>query len=137
LRGPISPERADRAGALFSAELGAGPDFAALAAGYRRGQASSLPAWIRDEPKGGPMSALRKIAEIPAGRWTRWLVVAIWLVVIAVALPLSFKLKGVEKDNTSQWLPANAESTKALAAQSHFQSPISLPRSLCTTAAPA
>jgi len=69
------------------------------------------------------MSALRKIAEIPAGRWTRWLVVAIWLVVIAVALPLSFKLKGVEKDNTSQWLPANAESTKALAAQSHFQSP--------------
>src|SRR5271157_83763 len=69
------------------------------------------------------MSRLRKIAEIPAGRWTKWLVVGIWLVLIVLAFPLSSKLTGAEKNDASAWLPGGAESTKVLNVQAHFQSP--------------
>jgi RND superfamily putative drug exporter len=69
------------------------------------------------------MSTLRKIAEIPAGSWTKWLVVGFWVAVLAVALPLSLKLKGAEKNDTSQWVPAGAESTKVVDALARFQSP--------------
>src|SRR5215469_3769694 len=69
------------------------------------------------------MSALRRIAEIPAGSWTKWLVVGFWVVVLVVAFPLSKKLTGVEKNDVAQWVPAGAESTKVLDALSHVQSP--------------
>ncbi len=69
------------------------------------------------------MSGLRRIVEIPAGSWTKWLVVGLWLVVVVVAFPLSGKLMGAEKNDASAWLPANAESTKVLDLQSRFQSP--------------
>ena len=69
------------------------------------------------------MSRASRIAEIPAGSWTKWLVVGFWLVVVVVAFPLSNKLMGAEKNDASAWLPANAESTKVLDLQSHFQSP--------------
>ena len=69
------------------------------------------------------MSRASRIAEIPAGSWTKWLVVGFWLVVVVVAFPLSNKLMGAEKNDASAWLPANAELTKVLDLQSHFQSP--------------
>ena len=69
------------------------------------------------------MSRLRRIAEIPAGSWTKWLVVGLWLVVVVVAFPLSNKLMGAEKNDASAWLPANAESTQVLDLQARFQSP--------------
>src|SRR6266542_4052722 len=69
------------------------------------------------------MSRLRRIAEIPAGSRTKWLVVGFWVVVVVVAFPLSSKLTGAEKNDAKAWLPANAESTKVLDLQSHFQSP--------------
>ena len=52
------------------------------------------------------MSRLRRIAEIPAGSWTKWVVLGFWLVVLVVAYPLSGKLTGAEKNDTSAWLPA-------------------------------
>jgi RND superfamily putative drug exporter len=69
------------------------------------------------------MNRLRKIVEIPAGSWTKWVVVGFWVVVLVIALPLSQKLMGVEKNDASAWLPANAESTKVLQVQARFQSP--------------
>ena len=69
------------------------------------------------------MSRARRIAEIPAGSWTKWLVVGFWVVVLAVAFPLSKKLMGAEKNDASAWLPAGAESTKVLDLQAQFQSP--------------
>ena len=69
------------------------------------------------------MSRLRKIAEIPAGSWTKWVVVGFWIVVLVLAFPLSKKLTGVEKNDLKYWLPANAESTKVLDVESRFQSP--------------
>ena len=69
------------------------------------------------------MSGLRKLAEIPAGSWTKWVVVGFWVVVLVLALPLSSKLKGAEKNDAKQWLPGNAESTKVVDLQSRFQPP--------------
>src|SRR6266568_2089344 len=69
------------------------------------------------------MSRLRKMAEIPAGSWTKWVVVGFWVAVLVVMFPLSTKLMGAEKNDAKAWLPASAESTKVLDVQSHFQSP--------------
>ena len=41
--------------------------------------------------------AARRLAEIPAGSWTKWLVMGFWVVVMVVALPLSAKLNKAEK----------------------------------------
>ena len=45
-----------------------------------------------------------RLAEIPAGSWTKWIVVGFWLVVLVIALPLSGKLMGAEKNDASAWL---------------------------------
>ncbi len=69
------------------------------------------------------MSKARRIAEIPAGSWTKWLVVGFWAVVLIISFPLAGKLTGAEKNDAKAWLPANAESTKVLDVQASFQSP--------------
>ena len=69
------------------------------------------------------MGAARKIAEIPAGSWTKWLVVAFWAIVVVIAFPLAGKLSGAEKNDAKAWLPAKAESTKVVDVQARFQSP--------------
>ena len=69
------------------------------------------------------MSKARRIAEIPAGSWTKWLVVGLWAVVLIISFPLAGKLTGAEKNDAKAWLPANAESTKVLDVQASFQSP--------------
>jgi len=69
------------------------------------------------------MNRLGKIAEIPAGSWTKWVVVGFWVVVLVLAFPLSKKLTGAEKNDAKYWLPGAAESTRVLNAQERFQSP--------------
>jgi RND superfamily putative drug exporter len=65
----------------------------------------------------------RRLANIPAGSWAKWLVVGFWVVVVAVAYPLSGKLTGAEKNDDSAWLPVSAESVKVLDAQARLQPP--------------
>ena len=69
------------------------------------------------------MNKARRIAEIPAGSWTKWLVVGLWAVVLIISFPLAGKLTDAEKNDAKAWLPANAESTKVLDVQASFQSP--------------
>ena len=69
------------------------------------------------------MSRGRRILTIASGRRTKWAVLVFWLIIVAVAAPLSGKLTGAEKNDSSAWLPAKAESTKVLDLQSQFQSP--------------
>jgi putative drug exporter of the RND superfamily len=69
------------------------------------------------------MSRLRKIAEIPAGSWTKWVVVGFWVAALVILFPLSTKLSGAEKNDAKQWLPGSAESTKILDVQERFQPP--------------
>lgn len=60
------------------------------------------------------MSKVRSIVRVPAGGRTKWLVLVLWLMVVAAAGPLSGKLTGAEKNDAKAWLPAGAESTKVL-----------------------
>jgi RND superfamily putative drug exporter len=69
------------------------------------------------------MSRARTLISVASGRRAKWAVVVFWLVIVAVAGPLSGKLTGAEKNDSSSWLPAKAESTKVLDLQSRFQSP--------------
>jgi RND superfamily putative drug exporter len=66
---------------------------------------------------------LQAIARVPAGRRSKWAVLVFWLIIVAVAGPLAGKLTGAEKNDSSAWLPARAESTKVLDLYSRFQSP--------------
>src|SRR5580692_9053644 len=69
------------------------------------------------------MSRARAILTLASGRRAKWGVVVFWLVVVALAGPLSGKLTGAEKNDSSSWLPAKAESTQVLNLQSKIQSP--------------
>src|SRR4029453_17734354 len=60
------------------------------------------------------MSAARRIAALPGGRWTKWVVLAFWIVVFAVAGPLAGKLNSAQQNDSSAWLPNNAESTQVV-----------------------
>src|SRR5215470_10165009 len=69
------------------------------------------------------MSKARALLRLPGGRRTKWAVLAFWLIVAALAAPLSGKLTGAEKNNAQSWLPPKAESTQVLNLQSSYQSP--------------
>jgi RND superfamily putative drug exporter len=60
------------------------------------------------------------VARLVSGRWSKWIVLALWIVVLAVAAPMAGKLSGVEKNDNSAWLPGNAEATKVSDLQKQF-----------------
>ncbi len=70
---------------------------------------------------------MRSIARILCGRWTKWAVLAAWVVVFIVAGPLAGKLKGAEKNDASASLPKNAESTRVLDLAKRFTPSDTLP----------
>jgi putative drug exporter of the RND superfamily len=63
---------------------------------------------------GDGMTGTRKIAGLLCGRWTKWAVLAFWIVVFAAAGPLAGKLNSAQKNDSSAWLPKNAESTQVV-----------------------
>jgi RND superfamily putative drug exporter len=67
----------------------------------------------------GPGKASR-IAALPCGRRTKYLVLVFWIAVLGVTGPLAGKLMGAEKNDASAYLPASAESTQELNLQSKF-----------------
>ena len=69
------------------------------------------------------MAAIRGLLYAPAGRRAKWLVLVFWLVLVVVAGPLSGKLTGAEKNDSSAWLPPKAESTQVLDLRSTVVSP--------------
>jgi RND superfamily putative drug exporter len=64
-----------------------------------------------------------RIASLPCGRRTKWLVLVLWLVVVVATGSLAGKLQGAEKNDASAYLPATAESTQELNLQDKFLSP--------------
>jgi putative drug exporter of the RND superfamily len=69
------------------------------------------------------MTRARALVGVASGRRSKWAVLVLWLIILAVLGPLAGKLTGAEKNNAQSWLPSSAESTKVLAVQSRFQSP--------------
>jgi putative drug exporter of the RND superfamily len=69
------------------------------------------------------MNKVRGIISLPAGRRAKWIVLAGWLIVVAVAGPLAGKLGSAEQNDAKSWLPATAESTRVLDLQSRVQPP--------------
>ncbi|MQS15455.1 MMPL family transporter [Streptomyces kaniharaensis] len=67
------------------------------------------------------MTPTRKLAALPCGRRSKWVVLALWLVLLMVTGPLAGKLMGAEDNQASSWLPGNAESTVVLTEQRAFQ----------------
>ncbi|MFF2043550.1 MMPL family transporter [Kitasatospora sp. NPDC058170] len=67
------------------------------------------------------MSPIRRLAALPCGRRSKWVVLALWLVLLVVAGPLAGKLTDAEDNQASSWLPGNAESTQVLNEQRAFQ----------------
>ena len=65
-------------------------------------------------------SRASRIAALPCGRRTKYLVLVFWLIVLALTGPLAGKLMGAEKNDASAYLPASAESTQELNLQSKF-----------------
>jgi putative drug exporter of the RND superfamily len=55
---------------------------------------------------------MRSLAAFISGRRTKWLVPLVWIVLVAVMLPLGSKLGNETSDETSSFLPASAESTE-------------------------
>jgi putative drug exporter of the RND superfamily len=69
------------------------------------------------------MNKVRGIISLPAGRRAKWIVLAGWLIVVAVAGPLAGKLGSAEQNDAKSWLPATAESTRVLDLQSRVKPP--------------
>ncbi len=69
----------------------------------------------------------RQIAGRLTGRATKWVVVVFWAVVLVVAGGFAQKLTEVQNNEASSWLPADAESTRALERLAPFQDPNVIP----------
>jgi putative drug exporter of the RND superfamily len=60
------------------------------------------------------------IARLVSGRVSKWIVLAVWLAVLAVAGPLGGRLSDVEKNDNSAWLPRGAEATQVADLEKQF-----------------
>jgi RND superfamily putative drug exporter len=61
-----------------------------------------------------------RIAHLVCGRRSKWVILGLWVVVLIVAAPLAGKLTDAEKNDSAQWLPSKAESTKVIDLQNTF-----------------
>ncbi|HEY5832937.1 MMPL family transporter [Streptomyces sp.] len=68
----------------------------------------------------GTASGTRHIAHLVCGRRAKWVVLALWVVVLVVVSPLAQKLTDAEKNDAASWLPGKAESTQVLSLQKDF-----------------
>jgi RND superfamily putative drug exporter len=70
---------------------------------------------------------IRRVAAWPCGRRTKWFVLAFWVLLLFAVGPLAGKLNSAQKNDTSAWLPKNAESTKVLNESAKFRPNDTLP----------
>ncbi|AEV83975.1 membrane protein [Actinoplanes sp. SE50] len=61
------------------------------------------------------------VARLVCGRRSKWIVLALWIVVLVFAGGLAGKLGGVEKNDNASWLPGSAEATQVADLQKQFQ----------------
>ncbi|TYB37995.1 MMPL family transporter [Actinomadura chibensis] len=66
------------------------------------------------------MSRAYRFASLPCGRWGKWVVLVLWIVVLGISVPLAGKLTGAQTNEASAWLPKDAESTRVVDASERF-----------------
>src|SRR5688500_18696361 len=64
-------------------------------------------------PREGPKMSWHWITRLPSGRRTKFLAIALWLVIASAVGPLAIKLADVVTDDAVAWLPRTAEATQA------------------------
>ncbi|MFI1703160.1 MMPL family transporter [Streptomyces griseoruber] len=64
---------------------------------------------------------LASLASLPSGRVGKWVVLALWAVLLVPALMLAGRLGEVEQNDNSAWLPGDAESTRVVERVARFQ----------------
>ncbi len=69
----------------------------------------------------------RQVAGKLTGPVVKWVVLAFWVVVLAVSSGFAGKLIDVQNNEAASWLPASAESTRALDKLAPFQDPNDIP----------
>jgi RND superfamily putative drug exporter len=69
----------------------------------------------------------RQLAGSLTGRISKWIVLVAWIVVTVGAAGFASKLADVQNNEASSWLPASAESTRALERLGPFQDPNAIP----------
>ncbi|RYV49796.1 MMPL family transporter [Pengzhenrongella frigida] len=67
------------------------------------------------------IAKISKLAWLPAGRRSKWVVVAFWLIIAALTIGPSSLLAGAQENDAVSWLPGDAESTKVIQAAEQFQ----------------
>jgi len=60
-------------------------------------------------------------AALICGRRTKWIVLAVWMLIAVGIGPLSAKLGGIQQNDSSKWLPHQAESTQVMELQERFR----------------
>ncbi|WP_328469910.1 MMPL family transporter [Actinoplanes sp. NBC_00393] len=60
------------------------------------------------------------LARFVCGRRTKWVVLALWILILAVTGPLAGKLSGAERNDNASWLPGDAEATQVAELQKQF-----------------
>jgi len=65
---------------------------------------------------------LRRVATFPADRRGKWIVLVVWLALVALAGPVGGKLASVVKNDQASYLPSDAESTRAIDVIKRFPS---------------
>jgi RND superfamily putative drug exporter len=64
---------------------------------------------------------VERVARLVCGRKSKWAVLVVWFAFVAlVAGPLSGKLTDLQKNDTAEWLPGDAESAQVLELQKSF-----------------
>lgn len=64
---------------------------------------------------------------MPCGKVSKWIVLGLWIVAVAVCFSPAGKLTGAQENDAVSWLPGNAESTEVLKATAQFSSPDEIP----------
>lgn len=76
---------------------------------------------VRDRQKDAGDRPKRGIAHLVCGRRAKWLVVALWVVVLLLTAPFAQKLTDAQDNDAASWLPGSAESTQVLEASEDFR----------------
>ena len=73
------------------------------------------------------MEGLTRLLTFPAGRRAKWLVLALWVVVIGALSPYSAEFESVQENDQSSFLPGDAQSTRAVGLARRFERDPRLP----------